>query len=64
MYRMDYSITVGELRLPLLTSVKIKKDVESLMDTATIVAPAVAHGMALAYAKVVALHQPVSIMLG
>ena len=64
MYRMDYSITVGALRLPLLTSVKIKKDVESLMDTATIVAPAVAHGKALAYAKVVALHQPVSIMLG
>ena len=64
MFRMTYHIEVGGMPLPLLTSVKIRKDVKSLTDTATIVCPAVSHFRPLAIAKKVKKGQQVSIALG
>lgn len=64
MYRMDHMIRIGETVLPVLTSVKIEKDVTKLTDRATIVCPAVAHGRNLAYVKQIAKWQSVRIELG
>lgn len=64
MYRMDYNISIGETVLPLLTSVKITKDVTKLTDTATIICPAVSHGRPLAFAKNLKKWQHVTIDLG
>lgn len=64
MFRMTYHIEVGGMVLPLLTSVKIRKDVKSLSDTATIICPAVSHFRPLAFAKKVKKGQQVSIALG
>ena len=64
MFRMTYHIEVGGMVLPLLTSVKIRKDVKSLSDTATIICPAVSHFRPLAFAQNVKKGQRVSIALG
>lgn len=64
MYRMSHEIRIGETVLPLLTSVKIRKDVTKLTDTATITCPAVSHGRNLAFVKGIAKWQRVSIKLG
>ena len=64
MYRMDYDIRIGGTALPLLTSVKISKDVTKLTDTATIICPAVSHGRPLAFAKNLKKWQHVTIELG
>lgn len=64
MYTMDYRIEVGEVELPVLTSVKISKDVTKLTDTATIVCPSVAHGRKLAFVGKLAKWQRVSVKLG
>ena len=50
--------------LPLLTSVKIRKDVKSLSDTATVICPAVSHFRPLVFAQNVKKGQRVSIVLG
>lgn len=64
MFRMTYHIEVGGMVLPLLTSAKIRKDVKSLTDTATIVCPAVSHFRPLAFVQNVKKGQRVSIALG
>ena len=64
MYRMSHEIRIGETVLPLLTSVRIKKDVTKLTDTAAIVCPAVSHGRKLAFVKGIEKWQRVSIRLG
>lgn len=64
MYKMDYEIRIGEMVLPILTSVKIRKDVTKLTDTATIVCPSVAHGRKLKFASQIAKWQQVTIRLG
>lgn len=64
MFRMTYHIEVGGMVLPLLTSVKIRKDVKSLSDTATIICPAVSHFRPLAFVRNVKKGQRVSIALG
>lgn len=64
MYRMSHEIRIGDTVLPILTSVKIRKDVTKLTDTATITCPAVSHGRNLAFVKGIAKWQRVSIKLG
>lgn len=64
MYRMCHKIRIGETVLPVLTSVKIRKDVSKITDTATIVCPAVAHGRKLAFVSKLAKWQEVVIELG
>lgn len=64
MYRMTHEIRIGETALPILTSVKIRKDVTKLTDTATITCPAVSHGRNLSYANGIEKWQRVTIMLG
>lgn len=64
MLRMDHIISIGETVLPVLTSVKIVKDVAKITDTATIVCPAVSHGRPLSFASRLAKWQRVKIELG
>ena len=64
MYRMSHEIRIGDTVLPILTSVKIRKDVTKLTDTATITCPAVSHGRNLTFVKGIAKWQRVSIKLG
>lgn len=47
MFRMDFDITVGNYRLKMVDSVKVKHSVEQLSDTATITLPAMVEGKAL-----------------
>lgn len=64
MYRMDYRIRIGGEIIPLMSSVRITKDVTKLTDTATIVCPAVVNGRPLSFAGKVERWMPVSIELG
>lgn len=64
MYIMDYRIRIGEKVIPLMSSVKIIKDVTKLTDTATVICPAVVNGRSLSFTKDVSRWMPVTIELG
>lgn len=64
MFLMSHKISIGGMVLPVLSSVKIRKDVAKLTDTATIVCPAISHGRPLAFVGSVQKWMPVTIDLG
>lgn len=61
---MDHFVTVGDIELRQIASVKITKDVTKLTDAATIVCPAISHGRTLAHVSRIKKWQEVHISLG